>query len=69
MYIETDCEDGSSRCIRDVTVCVVNQPGIKETLRHPPYVMTSWRTDIRGRELDIECIVTYKVGTDNSFLY
>lgn len=61
MFVETDCEDSSVRCIKEVVISQINEPGIKERLRHPPYVMTNWRVCRSVGEVDVECIVTYRV--------
>ncbi|XP_038059770.1 mitogen-activated protein kinase kinase kinase 20-like [Patiria miniata] len=58
VYVETDCDDNSSRCIRDVTLSL-GEPGAKESFRHPPYVMTNWRVSKRGSNIGVECTVTY----------
>ncbi|XP_033636072.1 mitogen-activated protein kinase kinase kinase 20-like [Asterias rubens] len=60
MFVETDCEDSSVRCIKEVVISQINEPGIKERLRHPPYVMTNWRVCRSVGEVDVECTVTYR---------
>ncbi|XP_022100780.1 mitogen-activated protein kinase kinase kinase 20-like isoform X2 [Acanthaster planci] len=60
VYVETDCDDDSLCCIKEVTLAVVNDPAAKESLRHPPYVMTKWRVSKRGADVSVECTVTYR---------